>query len=414
MKRWRLRTFLGQWWWLWVPGLGIGLRLTYVLLTGKSELSWGDEVTYDLLAQNLAAGYGYCFVPGHPSLLRAPLYPLFLAGLYALFGHHYTVALGVQVLVGGLGALVLVMLGQRLFEEVTPSIVAGCLFACHPLLIFATGLLYSETLYLFLLLLFTFSCLKMAEGPGRKGWAVIAGMLLGTSVLMKPNLLLFPPALVFWLWFVLRHFRRALVLGGLVALAMVAMVLPWTLRNSQVSGALVPVSANLGLNLWQGNHPEANGAAYPLKQVDPLDGHSEVKRDRIYRQWALQQIQSDPRGFLSLIPRKIGKFFAPLETSNRGRIPLRLGLLVDWIWVAFLGLAGWGFLRTVGRSWGWVLIYLLILYPVGLAAVFYGATRYGMVVYPYLFLLAADPLVWMAHRLKAAFQFSDWAGEKHE
>ncbi len=35
---------------------------------------------------------------------------------------------------------------------------------------------------------------------------------------------------------------------------------------------------------------------------------------------------------------------------------------------------------------------------------FYGATRYGMVVYPYLFLLAADPLAWVARRLRAALE----------
>jgi 4-amino-4-deoxy-L-arabinose transferase-like glycosyltransferase len=401
VKRQKLWTLLGRWWWVWVPGLGIGLRLIYVLLAGKSQLTWGDEVTYDLLAQNLMAGRGYSFVPGHPSLLRAPLYPFFLAGLYALFGHQYAVVLGVQVLVGGLSTLVLVIVGQRLFGELTAPIVAGCMFACHPLLIFATSLLYSEIVYLFVLLLFTFSCLKMAEGPGRKGWAAVTGALLGTTVLMKPNLLLLVVALAFWLWLVLRHLGRALVLGGLVLLTMGAVVLPWTLRNYHVSGELVPVSANMGLNLWQGIHPGADGAAYPLKQVDPLEGYSEVERDHTYRQWALEQIQSDPQRFLALMPRKVVKFFAPLETSNRGRLPLRFSYLVDWGWVAFLGLSGWGILRTVGRSRMWVLIYLLVLYPVGLAAVFYGATRYGMVVYPYLFLLAADPLVWAVRRLGA-------------
>jgi len=398
----RLGAFLSRWWWLWVPGLGIGLRLAYVLLTGKPELSWGDEVTYDLLARNLAAGYGYCFVPGQPSLLRAPLYPLLMAGLYALFGHHYAVVLGMQVLVGGLSALVLVVLGRRLFGEMASPIVAGCLFACHPLLIFTTGLLYSETLYLFLLLLFTYACLRMAEDGGRTGWAILGGFLLGFSVLMRPNLLLLPVAMVFWLWFVLRDFRRALLLGGLVTVVLVAVILPWTIRNYQVSGTFVPVAANTGLNLWQGNHPDAEGAAYPLDQVDPLEGYTEVERDQIYRQWALQRIRSDPKRFFALIPRKTAKLFAALETSNRGRIPLRLGFLVDWGWTAFLGVAAWGFVRTVKRSREWGLIYLLILYPVGLTAVFYGGTRYGMVVYPYLFLLASDPLMWVARRLRAA------------
>jgi 4-amino-4-deoxy-L-arabinose transferase-like glycosyltransferase len=404
VKMRKLWAFLSQWWWLWVPGLGIGLRLVYVILAGKSELSWGDEVTYDLLAQNVAAGYGYCFVPGHPSLLRAPLYPLIMAGLYALFGHHYAVMLGVQVLIGGLSASVLVILGRRLLRNSASPLVAACMFACHPLLIFATGLLYSETIYLFLLLLFTYSGLRMVERKGQKGWAIIAGALLGITVLMKPNLMLFPLALGFWFWFALRDLRRALLLVGLVALAVAVTILPWVWRNYQISGAFVPVSANSGLNLWQGNHPEANGAAYPLDKVDPLYEHSEVERDRIYRQWALQQIRSEPGRILALIPHKLGKFFAPLETSNRGRIPMRLGFLVDWGWAAFLGLAVWGGLRTARHSRKWGLIYLLILYPVGLTMAFYGGTRYGMVVYPYLFLLAADPLVWMASRLTTAIE----------
>ena len=401
MKIRKLWAFLGRWWWLWLPALGIGLRLAYVLLAGKSELTWGDEVTYDLLARNLVAGYGYCFVPGQPSLLRAPLYPVLLAGLYAMFGHHYAVVLGVQVLVGGLSALMLVVLGRRLFGDLTAPVIAGCFFACHPLLIFATNLLYSETVYLFLLLLFTCSCLKIAEKSGRKGWAIISGLLLGVSVLIKPNLLLFPLPLFLWLWFALRSFRRALLLGGLVAATMIAIVFPWMLRNYQISGALVPVSANFGLNLWQGNHPEADGAAYPLGQVDPLDeyGYSEVERDQVYRQWGIQQIQSDPVRILTLIPRKIAKFFAPLETSNRGRFPMSIGFLVDFIWLVFLGLAAWGGVRVAGRVREWGIVYLLILYPVALAAAFYGGTRYGMVTYPYLFLLAADPLVWMARRL---------------
>jgi 4-amino-4-deoxy-L-arabinose transferase-like glycosyltransferase len=400
-KMQKLWHWLMRWWWLWLPALGIGLRLAYVLLTGKSELAWGDEVTYDLLAQNVAAGRGYCFVPGQPSLMRAPLYPLILAGLYALFGHHYAVALGVQVLIGGLSAAALVVVGRQLSGTLAASILAGCLFACHPLLIFAAGLLYSETIYLFLLLLFTYSCLKMAEGQGKKGWAVVAGLLLGASVLMKPNLLLFPLAVGLWLWIALRSFRRALWLGALVALATLIVVLPWTWRNYRVSGALVPVSANSGLNLWQGNHPEADGAAYPLAQVDPLPGYSEVEKDGIYRQWAVEEIRAHPGRVLARIPRKLAKFFAPLETSNRGRIPVRLGFLVDWGWAAFLGLALWGAVRAARHFRTWLLIYLLILYPVGLTMVFYGGTRYGMVVYPYLFLLAAEPLVWLAGRLQA-------------
>lgn len=386
----------------WLVGLGlfaVGLRLAFVLVIGKDVLSWGDEFTYDLLARNLASGTGYGFAPGEPSVWRAPLYPMILALIYRAFGSSYVLVVILQAVVGGLTAPLLALLGLRLFKDPAPAILAGAMFAIHPLLIFTVDLLYSETIYLALLLLFTCACLKMVQEEGKGSWAVVGGILLGLSVLMKPNLLLFPLLLLPWIWLMLRRLGRTLVVGGLVSLVMVLVVLPWTVRNYRVTGAIVPVSANSGLNLWQGNHPRADGAAFPLSEVDPLQDYSEVERDRIYRSWALEELRSNPTRLVTLVPRKMAKFFAPLETSNRGQIPLRLAPVVDVGWLAFLALAGWGFVRTMGRSGEWVLIYLLVLYPVGLTAVFYGATRYGMVVYPYLFLLASDPLVWLGRRL---------------
>jgi len=104
-------------------------------------------------------------------MLRAPLYPLILTVIYYLSGHDYLAVVCIQALMGGLTVPLLAILGRRLFGDTVPAIVAGCLFACHPLVIFAAGLLYSETFYLFLLL-FTYLCSKMAEGSRRRGWGL--------------------------------------------------------------------------------------------------------------------------------------------------------------------------------------------------------------------------------------------------
>jgi len=182
---------------------------------------------------------------------------------------------------------------------------------------------------------------------------------------------------------------------------MLAVVAPWTIRNYRVSGALVPVSSNGGQNLWQGIHPEAaKGEGYPINQVDPLRGYSDVERDRTYRQWAVAQIRADWGRFFRLIPYKIAKFFSLLQTTNRGRLLSRWGPLIDGAWAAFLCVVVWGVIRTAGQSREWALAYLLVLYPIGLAAVFYGATRFSMVTYPYLFLLAAEPVCWLVTRLR--------------
>ena len=330
-----------------------------------------------------------------------------MAGLYVFAGPNYMLVVAAQIVAGGLGALLVVLTGRELLGSLAPSILAGCMYACHPLLIFATDLLYPETLYLPILLLFTLSCPRTVRGARPVLWATLSGLLLGLSVLMKPNLLLFPLPLLLWLWYALGNWRQALIRGALIALVMLAVVAPWAVRNYGVSGSVVPVSTNLGQNLWQGIHPEAKpGEGYPISLVDPLPGYSEVERDRTYRAWAVQQILADPGRFIGLIPLKIAKFFSMLQTTNQGRLLERWGPLIDGAWAVFLGVAVWGAIRTLGRSREWGLVYLLILYPVGVAAVFYGATRFSMVTYPYLFLLAAGPIYDLATRLWQRSRFA--------
>jgi len=387
----------------------VGARLGYVLIAHTEGLHWGDELSYDRLAYNLSQGDGFCFVPGKPSLQRAPLYPLILSGFYTLFGQNYFLIRVMQALAGGLSVWLTILVARRLFIGWVGPLLAGAGFAFHPLLIFTTNLLYTETFYLLLLLIFTWSCFKLleaAETSGRLGsasilWSIASGVILGLSILMKPNLLLLPPALLLWLWISLKNLPRALGLTVGLTLAAVVVVAPWTWRNYLVSnsyqgsGALVLVSANSGLNLWQGNHPEATGTAFPLDQVDPLPGLSDVERDQVYQQWAVEQIRSDVGRFFALIPQKLAKFFAALETSNRGRMLVRFGFLIDLGWGAFLLVALAGAILTVKRWREWALIDLLILYPAGLAAVFYGGTRYGRVTYPFLFFLAVETLLWV-------------------
>ena len=99
---------------LWVLGLAaVAVRLGYVLAARRTSLGWGDEFNYDQLAQNLLRGWGLCFEPGHPSVLRAPLYAGFLAGMYALFGHRFLPVFLLQALAGGLYAPLLARIGGR-------------------------------------------------------------------------------------------------------------------------------------------------------------------------------------------------------------------------------------------------------------------------------------------------------------
>ena len=188
---------------VWILGLvAVTLRLGYVLAVRRYALSWGDEFTYDQLAGNLLQGHGFCFVPGQPSLLRAPLYAGFLAGMYALFGHRFLPVFLLQALLGGLSAPLLAWIGTRISGDFRVGLIAGGLLALNPLFIFAVNLLYTETIHILLLLLMVTLWQTMfertAEGNTASwtGPAAVSGLLLGLNNLLRPNMMLFPLCLL--------------------------------------------------------------------------------------------------------------------------------------------------------------------------------------------------------------------------
>ena len=107
--------------------VSVVLRLAAALYMGDRVVPLPgtyDQVTYDALAQSLLAGRGYSFTrdwwPATPA--NAPtahwsfLYPLYLAAVYGLFGHHPLIARLIQAIVSGILLPLLVFrIGRRIF-----------------------------------------------------------------------------------------------------------------------------------------------------------------------------------------------------------------------------------------------------------------------------------------------------------
>lgn len=387
-------------WWILLAAVALVVRIGYVLFVGNQGKVLGDEYTYEQLALNIWRYGEFSFIQGVPTVFRPPLYPAIIAGTFMVTGQSLFAVRLLQALSISLSAVILAKIGRMISGSVLVGFLAGLVFIINPLLVFTTSVLYSETLYLLLLLSFSYLFLKTASPEVNWiGYAIGSGFLLGLSVLMKPNLLLFPICLLFWGWIIFESGVKTVKVIGLIALTMAFVVLPWTIRNFLVTGAIVPVSANSGLNLYQGNNPQADGSAFPFDEVDPLTNLSELERDRTYREWGLEWIRSHPLEYVKLIPHKLYKFFSPLETGNRGRVETVLAPLIYGGYGLFYTLALVGFVVS-WRAWReWLLVYMLIVYPIILAAIFYGATRYGLIIHPFLGLLAALSVVLIISRI---------------
>ena len=80
----------------------------------------------------------------------------------------------------------------------------------------------------------------------------MAGLLVGVSAWLRPNVILMGPFLAAAIVLLARERRAALRPAVVLAATAGLVIVPITLRNYVIFGELVPISTNGGLTLWQG------------------------------------------------------------------------------------------------------------------------------------------------------------------
>jgi hypothetical protein len=150
---------------------------------------------------------------------------MFIASV-EFFGGSSETVVWVQILMDSIVAA-LVMWMARAFAVGPLSAAAGLMYAVHPGALWASTSLLSETLFTFLLSASVITLL-LAD-PGRRGWSMASGMLMGLAALTRPLAVFY--AAGFWL--IARH-RFPRLRGHLLAfvLSAMALIIPWTIRTS--------------------------------------------------------------------------------------------------------------------------------------------------------------------------------------
>lgn len=268
--------------------LAVGMRVKTLLQI--PEAAWfGTE--NERVAAALAQGHGFSevFGPGTPPTAHvAPLYPLLLSGVYRLWGTYETLPgrMAQQILSIGIATLVLLMLpavARKLGLSFEAGWVAAFIAACLPAHLWdeVTGHHDQVAGSLALLaLLWVFADLRQSGWMGGRR-LVRAGILLGGTALLCPNLLLVP-VLFFSAEWMRGAEERKRIFRCVMILSTISLVLvsPWMVRNYLVLGGFVPLRSNFGLELAAGNRPGANGHTYGpgLGEMHPFLSAAERER----------------------------------------------------------------------------------------------------------------------------------------
>lgn len=277
-----------------------------------------DARAYDAIATNIINGNGYrenlnVDIQHDYAIARVgPLYEYFLAGIYKIFGHYYEVVWVVQALLRAASAWLLYLAALIIFEsnqnKKKIAILSAAIFGFHPDLIEISAMLMTETLYLFLLLLMIYLFFRFFNSLNR-GQAVLLGVVSTLAILARPPIIFFLSIILF------RHFQKKNFFSAvLFSLAVLLMLIPWTVRNYSVYNRFMPLGAAGSFNFWIGNYHGGGGEQEPREEHYSFVKNNEVRE---INQESMKQFKSFlsnyPKEFIKLTFLRINKYFSILR-----------------------------------------------------------------------------------------------------
>jgi 4-amino-4-deoxy-L-arabinose transferase-like glycosyltransferase len=368
--------------------LGIVLVVAFLLRLGfgfsRSGLETSaDESHWVRLAQHFAE-----LGPLHPDTgtYRPPLYALFLAVVFDLVGPDLQAVRVLQGVLSTVTCALLFLIGRHIGGD-RVGLVAAALGSGYPLFVFFAGVLMAETLLILLAVLSLYLSLAFQDQPSL--WRAVAlGAALGLGALCKPVMLAWAVLLAGGMVILPgrvsihgaeRGSRTKHGTAMIVALCLV--IAPWTMRNNAVTGHLVPISTNAGMNLLIGHEPEArgvyrDGADYVglLHRITGIQPDA-VSRERAALAEVFSWMVAAPGRTLMLAVRKLVLFWSPIVA---GESALR-NLVAVLSYLPVVGLGAWGTWQLRRHPVAWPVASLALSLSI-VHALFFAHTRFRLPV----------------------------------
>jgi len=383
----------------------LGLRLAFVLAYPQQPLL-ADSLDYDRLARSVASGRGFRDAHGEPETLRAPLYPLFVAGLYRIGGPDPARVRAAQAVLGALVPVAVLSLGLACFRP-RVAWLAAAVVACYPAFVAYTGLVLTETLACLLVSVVALAAVRAASTRSL-AWSALLGMALGLTALCRAELAAVALAMgLATLALPAGSWGARLARAAAMGVCFLLVLLPWTIRNYRTLGAFVPLTTDGWRTLWIASYPERWlewKAEEPVLSIE-AGAKGPLERSQRFRAAALDNLRSHPGAYGAMVLRRVpllligghSNTIAGLEgttADSRGLVLLlKLALLALNTLLLLLAAAGLWLCR--GRWPALWPLYVTLLVPPIVYLLLFAVPRYLIPVMPTGCLFAAEAVLWL-------------------
>ena len=359
--------------------------LAYFFHVRLGMTNWGvNEAGMIARSLVLSHSYGGAFhdAPG-PTAWLAPVYPSVVAAIFSIFGIESRAAaivlLILNCLLSAITAVVVMKIGTRCFGEKV-GLLSAIFWAVSPTAAVTQLILWDSCLAALSFSLAIWMTAKLQPDSRVRDY-LYAGAMWGFAGLVSPSLLAPFLPIVLLLYVRDRNAKQLLI----VALAMLLIITPWTLRNLVAFHKLMPVRSNGWAEIYFGNvgfdlHPSG-----PSMQYQSMGEVAFVEKTKSE---AVRYLVAHTAEFSKRTVRRAFNFWA-MPDGTLG-LSFILGLL------SFFG----GF-HAIGKSRnGVILMLVLIFYPM-IYYVSYTFSRYRHPIEPVIYVLAAYGVAIIAQSVAA-------------
>jgi 4-amino-4-deoxy-L-arabinose transferase-like glycosyltransferase len=382
-----------------------------------------DALSYHQIAQNLIERqiFTSSLDPPYdlqlPGTFRPPLTPFYLAVIYKICGVNLLWGRFGLALISALSCGLTYLLGEKLFGRII-GLLAGIISCGYPFFLLLVHLPLTEGLSIFLsliliILLYSYnlqgeignsekhSQLYILGFVSRWRWEIGIGGVFGLALLNKAsNIALFPCILLTLLLPGLqrkRSFKLSVVKLAVVGIGSMITILPWTMRNYEVTGTFILVNSNGGWTFYLGNNPyteknlialeqgTANGWIPPKEVFQPFSDLSFADLNA-WEKRSLQLgytfIQDNPGRFFHFAFRKLKIFWSPYQNFLDK---------ITWYPLALFCVIG---LYCSFASWKQnVILYILVLSTMIIPIFFTSMPRFRAPIMPVIVIYGAAGIV---------------------